>query len=194
MKAARVTNLLCKISLLFFLCIPVKFAAQVNYVQNGGFETLVDSCVMMGDIKAQTLYWDTLRNGGGGGITNLCSNCSSYSLNNTPWCGQGSYQWPRTGINMVHIPCLYIDPTNTWPHTRAYVQNELRAILIKGHTYCIRFYVNMANKSRYALTQIGAYLDDGTISAPPFSVAIASPQVASPGGVYIADTLNWTEV
>ena len=193
MKAFTVTNLLFSISCLLALSVPVKLTAQVNYVQNGGFETLVDTCVLVGNIKHRTVFWDTLRTGGGG-IAYLCSNCSTVSGANTPMCANGSYQWPRTGINMVHFACLYVDPSNTWPRVRAYVQNEMRAPLIKDHTYCVRFYVNMANKSRYALTEIGAYLDDGTISAPPWGVALATPQVASPKNVYISDTLGWTEV
>ncbi len=110
-------------------------------------------------------------------------------------CATGSFQWPRSGTNMVHFDCLIIIPTGTvWPHLRSYVQNELRAPLIKGHTYCVRFFANLANRSRWAITELGAYLDDGSISAPPEGVAIATPQISSPPGVFITDTLGWTEV
>jgi hypothetical protein len=50
------------------------------------------------------------------------------------------------------------------------------------------------NESKYSITEIGAYLDDGSISTIPWGVSTQSPQVKSPVGVLMTDTLGWMKI
>jgi hypothetical protein len=50
------------------------------------------------------------------------------------------------------------------------------------------------NESKYAITEIGAYLDDGSVFTPFFGVSTKSPQIVSPTGFLLTDTLGWLKV
>lgn len=73
------------------------------------------------------------------------------------------------------------------PNYREYAQAPLRCPLDIGVTYYVEMYVNKANSSRYAIDQIGILF-----SVNAYDPFLATPQIVSPLGVYITDTLNWT--
>ncbi len=173
-----------------FLLFAFRVDAQVNYVRNPSFEQ-VDSCpVYLYKIKA--LYWDTLMNGGGFNpdlmtpcyVTPIISNVFGVPLN---FSGR-NYQQPRSGNN-YHNFLLYKENRNIID----YIQGNLSKPLLKKN-YCVIYYVNLSNNSRYAIDKIGAYLDDGSVRTPPGQTTVVATSVSSPGGVYLIDTLNWIKV
>ena len=185
-------KLICKyFFLLLVTSVHVKICGQVNYVQNPSFEEL-DTCSLNG-FNPPPRTWDTLRNGGGG-WPQICSLCGSYFLT-VPTTGFASYQVARTGNNYTFFSvwtAATISPGYT--HERSYIQNELSGTLKQGHTYCVTFYTSLMNESKYSITEIGAYLDDGSIATIPWGVCTQSPQVKSLVGVLMTDTLGWMKV
>ncbi|MDX2174599.1 MAG: gliding motility-associated C-terminal domain-containing protein [Bacteroidota bacterium] len=172
-----------------FLFISFNNIAQVNYVQNPSFEIL-DSCRDNLNFQYPPLYWDTLRAGGGGG-PEICSTCATWFYLKVPYSGYGSFQIPKTGNNY----CFY---TNYYPTTsqlnREYIQNELKQNLKQNKSYCVTYYLSLLNESKYAITEYGAYFDDGSIKTTFYGTSTLTPQVKSPIGIYLTDTLNWTKV
>src|SRR5690606_33209531 len=68
--------------------------------------------------------------------------------------------------------------------------------LTAGKSYCIAFYVCLAEVSKYAIKEIGAYLDNGTIDTTKnYSLpqTMYTPQVANTSGM-LSDTANWVRI
>jgi hypothetical protein len=65
-----------------------------------------------------------------------------------------------------------------------------------GKTYCVSFWLNLAEASGYAHNKIGAYLDNGAINklplAPGSEITTVTPQVYT--NTKIMDTANWTQI
>ena len=93
---------------------------------------------------------------------------------------------------------MYYDSGPSIDYRRAYTQGKLFTSLITGKNYCITFYVVLAQYSRYAVNDIGAYLDDGSIDAGQDSAGCALPQTPFTPQVFtntiINDTLNWVKI
>ncbi len=173
-----------------FLCLSFNLKAQVNYVLNPSFEQ-VDSCpVYFNYIRA--INWDTLKNGGGYNpdvMTNCYANPSASFELGVPLNIYGdSYQQPRTGNNYHNVFIYYI-----YNKSIDYLQGKFNKIL-KKKNYCVTYYVNLTNNSKYAIDKIGAYIDNGQINSPPGQTTVVPTSIASPSGVFISDTLNWTKV
>lgn len=174
-----------------FLCLHINLMAQVNYVLNPSFEQ-VDSCpVYLHYIRA--INWDTLKNGGGYNpdvMTPCYANPIASIDLGVPLNFSGtSYQQPRTGSN-YHNFLLYSPTTNKMMD---YLQGKFYKPL-KKKNYCVTYYVNLSNNSKFAIDRIGAVIDNGQIKSPPGQTTFAPTSLASPSGIYISDTLNWTKV
>lgn len=79
---------------------------------------------------------------------------------------------------------------------RDYLQGRLKAQLVAGKQYCVQFYTVLANRfSAYAINNVGAYLDDGSIDT---TTRCGEPQTLHYPQVnvsyIITDTGNWTKV
>ncbi len=196
MKAKR--NILLAFSFLF-LTVTVK--GQVNYVVNGGFEQL-DSCSIY--MQNNTIWnyvpvslcqqWDTLKNGGGGGL--VMHDC----FNPNPSSGVpynlygGGYQNPRTGNAYTYFIFLKLTP-NPAVNWRNYIQQKMSHKLIAGKNYCVTYWASLVNYVNYGVDELGAYFDDGSLqSIGPLKEAPANPQIKSPSNVFYMDTLNWMKV
>jgi gliding motility-associated-like protein len=192
----------------FFLSFALCFASissksQVNLVPNPSFEIL-DSCAMHISSSIQrAVPWDTLKSKGGCGpfAVNTCCNtdpkCYSSSFFGVPYNYAGNnYQEPRSGKGYSVFGCFSPVPlTFTFSNQREYIQAPLINKLKKGTIYCGTFYIALGNMSKYALDELGAYFDDGTVSAPGRCKALSlTAQVKGPEGFYYADTLNWMKV
>lgn len=174
-----------------FLCLNFNLKAQVNYVLNPSFEQ-VDSCpVYLRYIKA--INWDTLVNGGGYNpdvMTPCYANpLASIDLGVPLNFSGANYQQPRTGSN-YHNFLLYGFSTSK---ITDYLQGKFNKPL-KQKNYCVTYYVNLSNNSKYAIDKIGAVIDNGQIKSPPGQTTVVPTSIASPSGIFISDTLNWTKV
>ncbi|MBA3682281.1 MAG: gliding motility-associated C-terminal domain-containing protein [Bacteroidetes bacterium] len=138
-------------------------------------------------------FWDTLRAGGGGG-PEINSPCNTLlPILQVPVNGfRPSFQLPKSGTNY----CVYTNyiSTPSINEEREYIQNELRSKLISGKSYCVKLYISLVNESKFAITEFGAYLDNGSISTPRYGTSTLTPQIKSPVGVFLNDTVNWTEI
>jgi len=175
------------IPLSFVFCLLSFFLkGQVNYVQNPSFE--LGPCTAINFQPQPPDFWDTLRAGGGGG-PEYCTPCSIYTLLTVPKNGyQPSFQIPKSGSRY----CFY---TNYYSNDlREYIQNELRQNLKAGKNYCVTYHLSLMNESKYAITEFGAYFDNGSIKTAYYGASTLTPQVKSPEGVLLTDTLGWITV
>ena len=197
--------------LMFFLtCVCIQLQAQVNYVRNPPLEDYVKCPNNTDEINLATnwfsidsfYYWPA---DSGYSISNLtgrictpeyCNVCTRYPwLSGLPY-GPDFYQYPRTGNGLAEVQMFFdgnfVPPLNYY---RDYLQGRLYKPLTAGKSYCVTFYVNLAEQSGYAIDHIGAYLDDGkidttgTCSLPQTQY---TPQVVTTSIVY--DTANWIKV
>jgi len=167
----------------------IQYKGQVNYVQNPSFEDL-DSCNSL-NFNYPPRHWDTLRAGGGGG-PEACTPCAILAITRVPTNGYApSFQIPRTGNKYVFYSNYIEIPV---PGEKEYIQNELIDTLKPNENYCVTFYLSLMNESKYAITEFGAYLDNGTVSSPYYGTATVTPQIKSSPGVLLTDTLGWIKV
>lgn len=187
---------------LFFIFSSLK--SQVNLVPNPSFEQL-DSCIV--DFQNQFIWpyvpiqlatpWDTLKSGGGGNGGILCNECfnpnPSIGVPKNISGGGGSFQQPRTGKGYIYINFFKkAAPAVAW---RFYSQTPLTTTLTSNKAYCVTFYASFSNRWITAIDELSAYFDDGSIqSVAPAKEALASPQIKSPSGVFMMDTLNWMKI
>ena len=138
--------------------------------------------------------WDTLVNGGGlGYIMHRCTNPNSYT--GIPYnLAGGGYQETRTGDGYAYVAYFKYSP-NPAVNWRWYIQQKMSNKLTAGKNYCITYWASLVNYSTYAVDELGAYFDNGSIQSIAWSKeAPANPQVKSPSGVFYMDTLNWMKV
>jgi len=86
-----------------------------------------------------------------GGTPDYYNSCNTTGLgvpNNI-----GGFQHARTGIAYVAVNSY----VSTWINYRDYIQAPLGSTLQAGKEYCVSFYVNLANVSKYAIDGIGSY-------------------------------------
>jgi hypothetical protein len=74
---------------------------------------------------------------------------------------------------------------------REYIQGQFSDTLIAGNVYHVSFYFNFSNNSNVAITKLGAYISSAQISLASFSNFPYTPQIVTPAGTYLTDTLNW---
>ena len=174
-------NYLLLSSILSFL----SYKAQVaNYISNGSFEEVIDcKQLTFQPHLSRAKFWlsiDSLSNGG-----RFVSYCNS----DVPINGN-TFQFPKTGN--AYVICTWY-----YNNLRGYSKNRLKKNLIAGKTYCVKFYVNITNKSPYGMDGFGAYFGDGsidTIKKCTVPLNYVNPQVKNPLGNVITDTLNWVPI
>ncbi len=115
------------------------------------------------------------------------TNCYMQDHNSAVFQSFGEFQAPQDGAVMAGI-YTYAD----FACIREYLQTELIAPLIPGEKYCIRFHVVLSNLSNRAHDRLGALLTVGDYTNLQSTCLTAlSPQVVSPAGQVLNDTLNW---
>ena len=155
-----------------------------NYVSNGSFEKLYD-CTTNSLLKAK--HWM--------GIDSLCNVGYVLSVcNGGVPSNPGTFQYPHSGQSYHWTILYYIINT---PPQRSYSKNRLKSNLQMGKTYCVKFYVNITNKSTYGMDGFGVYFGDNsidTISNCTIPLSYIMPQVQNSQGNIITDTLNWVAI
>ncbi|GAA4351251.1 hypothetical protein GCM10023185_09750 [Hymenobacter saemangeumensis] len=117
-----------------------------------------------------------------------------------------SWYLPRNGQAYALIHTRYnseVGPLAFHDAARTYLQAELAAPLRAGCTYRVTFYARLAWGLEFtthiappiATDNLGAYFSDQPIiQSPAAPFIIAQPQVSSPPGVLITDTVGYTRV
>ncbi|MBX3165296.1 MAG: T9SS type A sorting domain-containing protein [Bacteroidetes bacterium] len=175
--------------LLFCLTAQRSAAQRIgNYINNGSFEeyyTCVNSPVPNMVLK----NWTSINsiNDWGVGVS-VCNG-------RVPVNG-GTYQFPHFGQS--YLWTLFYAPNSGIPYTeRFYPKNLLKSTLQAGKIYCVKFYVNITNKSTCGINGFGAYFGDNSIDTINYCnipLDYITPQIQNPQGNIITDTLSWVAI
>ncbi|HQQ93560.1 MAG TPA: T9SS type A sorting domain-containing protein [Bacteroidia bacterium] len=166
-------------------------AQPVNFVGNGSFEELIDCSWPPHLVKVK--YWRSIDSVSWSPF--ICSTCAG--LSNAPW-NANTFQVARTGNN-YGVATFFCDEafSCTSFNSRIYFRNRLKAPLQSGHTYCVKFYVNIANTSTFASDGFAAYFGNNsidTITKTGVPLVYLQPQIQNPAFNIISDTLNWIPI
>lgn len=102
------------------------------------------------------------------------------------------YQVPRSGSSYAGLNVYFDNVSDIREYLRFTLTNSLQI----NKRYCLSFYVNLNNTSRYSIDAIGAYFtSDSTIycSSIPCRLNLV-PQVSNTPGNILNDTLGWIKV
>lgn len=189
----RIACKLC-LSVLFFLCFLTRLGAQ-NLVQNPSFENVNANCSGFTGAGYINLY-----NWYNPDPTDTCSTpdwfatCLSTLFPTHAPNSQLGNQNPRTG--QAYAGFIGYDATTSG--YREYVEGELSTPLTAGVSYCVTFYVSLADNSPYAINRIGMYLSN---SLTQFTVSHCTSTVPLPytpqlqwAGTPITDKVNWVKL
>ncbi|MDD3876153.1 MAG: T9SS type A sorting domain-containing protein [Bacteroidales bacterium] len=164
--------------------------AQVNLVSNSSFEDL-SSCPSN---QAQIYFatgWNILVNGGGTpDLFNVC--CTDPFICGVPFnIGNSTFQYAHLGNGYSGIEVVGSYNIDNW---REYIQSRLKKGLSAGHAYCVKFYASLSDQSHAYIKPLGAYFDNGSISAlTSYGLAAATPQVYNTTQL-LNDTTNWMKI
>jgi len=172
----------------FFL--PFLYLGQsqiANYVSNGSFESLNTNS--LSSYYNAVNYWQPID-------TNKFADFLATLLQpiaNAPHAGS-TFQYPKTGNN--YIGSTLFCPTCTG-NARGYPRNRLKQTLSANVTYCVKYFISIANMSTCGMDAIGAYFGNSTLDTINYCnipLTYLTPQVQNPTGNIIIDTLNWVAI
>jgi gliding motility-associated-like protein len=178
------------------LMLASKFCtAQINLVYNGDFE-LYDTCPA--NVSSpfdyeirKCLGWTAPTYG----TSDYYNACAVSPFVDVPSNGVG-YQTAYSGNGYCGFGALALTGGSgdnyTGPMWWEYVQGRFVQPLEAGHIYSISFRVSLAEVSKYAITRIGAYISETPVSGTTTEPLPFLPQVESPAGVYLTDSIGWT--
>ena len=192
-----------KWTVLILLLMASNITAQINLVRNPGFEQYSICPFDIDQIHFAT-GWTPIDSVSEHNDSSGNPNCSadylnecSLSFSNSVPSNYFGYQYPHSGNGMASV-YMYndIDSNKYFHYLRDYLQGRLTTKLSAGKRYCVSFYVNLEEISGYAIADIGAYLDNGSIDNTNFCgmpQTQYTPQVVNNNGI-ISDTANWTKI
>jgi hypothetical protein len=177
----------------FILSVFTHFMYAQNLVPNSSFEQNIDCST---PVLRNAAEWCSV----GNNFSYLYS-CESNPHYQTPYqylnsCIQ-SYQIPKTGQAYAAFYTYIV--SSTLPPNK-FAQVKLIDTLKSSKIYCVSFYLSLWNYSQYSTDKIGAVLTPTPFpclppaTAPNYTVTGVTPQIVSPAGVQLNDTLNWMEV
>ncbi len=167
-------------SLCYFYC---SLNGQVNLAPNPSFENYSDCPFTTGDFEATSWYnpsWTTPDH------FDTCNN----SINGYVGVpnNDGGFQYPKTGHGYVGVGC-YVGPTANF---RDYIQAQLLSPLSAGTTYCVSFWLNLADSSRVGIDHVGAYLSPQPINCSTIGCYLQyNSSTTNLTPMPVIDTANW---
>ena len=191
------------LSLLIICCAFASTKAQVNFVENPGFEK--DSLCPIEDSKIYyAKHWGNAVDKyawGGAESFNICANIipggevlgipNNALFYGYPHCGEG-----LAGSGMFYDKSSPPPPLGVPLNVREYIQGQLYKNLINGKVYCLSFWVALAQSSGYAHNKIGLYIDNGdvnfTVDSANKEILSIKPQIYS--DTVLKDTMKWTKI
>ena len=185
---------------LLFTCTYVYTQAQVNLVKNGAFEKYT-TCPTSLDQVSYAPPWNGIDTNWTPGMPGIPSclpeyinGCSVYDASSEP-INHFFYQYPHSGKGMMQV--VMYDDTIIDGHVFSldHLQGRLYHSLVAGQSYCVTFYTVRDNYCAFAVNNIGAYFDDGTIDTASYCSdyqTAYTPQVLDTA--LITDTLNWIKI
>jgi hypothetical protein len=118
------------------------------------------------------------------------NNCGLTNIYNPVALEIGEWQYPVDGEYMTGLYSAILGS-----ETREYIQCKLLDSLIEGHIYCFSMEVSLNNVSNYASDAMGAHFStDSIYNFDAWSWLGLTPQVQSPSGIPMTDTVGWTVI
>ncbi len=184
--------------IVIFICFLIAFLPYFfaqNLVLNPGFENINVTCSgFAGAGYTNIVDWDNPDPTDTCSTPDWFSTClSGFFPTAAPnsWLGSQS---PRTGDAYGGF-IAYDATANAY---REYVEGRLASPLVQGQTYCVSFYISLADTVPYAVDKIGVYFSNTFVQFPvshcvsmvplPFT-----PQLQWAGGV-VDDVVNWVRM
>lgn len=179
----------------FFVVLSCIVHAQ-NLVPNGSFENF-NQCPLntnfiyysSGWFQPNKIQGYSVNQSSSSDYYNSCGDSTSFVSIPMNYFG---YQFARTGDAYIGL-ALYSHFINQ-NAGREYAEVKLNQELDSGKKYKLKFYISMANTSRYSITKFDAHLSNDSLfssSADLMNITV-TPQIQYNGRVN--DTLNWTEI
>lgn len=165
------------IMVILFLFFSKSFSQPTNLVNNSSFED-----TLICDPVPPVAYWTAIY-GSPDYFNELMSTCA---FANNGFDNLAGYQIARTGYAYMGF-APYCPPASCGSNYREAIQTQLTDTLNFGRTYCVSFYVNLANNVKQSTDDIGCYFS--ATSSIPFP---ATAQIYNTQGSVITDTTNWT--
>ncbi len=100
------------------------------------------------------------------------------------------WQYPKTGSAYVGISLF--SPTSI--SFREYIQTELINLLDVNKKYYIVFFINLSNRSNYAVNNIGVYFSNTSFYEAHKHELTFNTQIENSSSNPLTDTLNWMKV
>ncbi len=174
-----------------FVCFFISFHsffAQNNLVINGGFDSLVSCPLTYGEIYKAYNWFQPIRQVSTSDLYNTCS-IILVSVPKNVMGNQAPYS--LSGYSGIGIY------TADYPNGREYIEAKLSSSLKQDYTYCVEFYVSLADTQNYAISSIGAYfsIDSVLIDNLPNNYLInVIPQIQNDSLNIITNKKNWVIV
>jgi len=188
--------------LLFFLTLIAFSGNAQNLVVNPSFEITNTNCSGFGgegfrqDLNPS---WDNANSnipGDSCSSPDLFSACNLFATGMPDATSFGiGWQYSRTGTRHAGL-IAYSAPFGFADNYREYIQGQTTAPLVAGQTYCVSFYVSLADGCPYAVQNLSVYfsnthyLRDACTQGSRINV---TPQLNNNCGI-ISDTSNWVRL
>jgi OmpA-OmpF porin, OOP family len=155
--------------------------AQENLVPNPSFENIIGKPKKIGEVdKAAPWISPTT------GTAEIFWSGSKSEDIATPKNNLG-FQHAKSGDN--YAGAIFYDKKN--PNLREYIQVELKSPLEEGKIYCVEFFVNISDLSKYSIDLVGAHLSDKKISSTTMEPLNVVPQVLNKQGRVLSNQVDW---
>jgi gliding motility-associated-like protein len=171
------------------ICFCSFYIHAQNLVPNPGFEDYT-SCPTGMEQIAKAFPWKNLTLSTD--YFNACNTANTFA--SVPY-NIGGYQYPRNGDGYGAFNVFVLDGLPDYDQ-RDYMVTPLVTPLEKDSFYIIEFFINRSNNNIAACDCLDVWLLDSTDLVLPDPLFINSfiegaPQLHSPKGYYLQDTLNW---
>jgi gliding motility-associated-like protein len=172
------------IAILFIKVLPL---SGQNLVFNGSAE-IIDTCWFPFKSLRIASGWFEPNNSS----PELFNNCSIIPFFQVP-SNRSGFQYAKQGNGYFGIGLASsLDNSIT---ANEYISTTLKRPLKEKYTYCVSFYVALAQwPTNCAFDRMGALITKEIPTYPFEDRILESPQIESPAGVTLTDTLNWTLV
>ena len=179
--------------MLFFSFLISHNLFSQNIVPNYSFENDT-ACPYSGSELYYAIPWHT-STAGTPDYYNACAGSTVISMGVPQnWSGN---QNAKTGVAYAGAYFYGVNSTSDTTEWKEYLQVKLLDTLLQGKIYCVKFYVNFAKPTlqaynNVAITEIGMYISNDSISLNTDKTLPYTPQIKSSVNVFLNDTVNWS--
>lgn len=172
--------------LLVTLFYTLQMCGQVNLAPNPSFESNASCPFTVGDFEATSWYSPTVMTPD---HFDTCNNAINGFVG-VPENVVG-HQYARTGHGYAGLG-VYASAS---PNVRDYIQAQLLDTLVSGVSYCVSFWMSLADSSRVGIDHIGAYLSAQPINCSTSGCYLSySSSTTNLDSIPVIDTSNWVFV